>query len=773
MKRLNQLILLITVLCLTADAGWIDLGGGEEGKAPDITLIDDDVNGCRFLVTLYGFYLDTLNIQEGTFTVISLPAATHRMEKGNPELPKLDVSIIIPDNGGVSCEILNEELRTFDVLPVIPSKGSLKRGTNPDTVPYTFNDIYFNGEWYPATLDELREPFIICNYRGITVRLNVFRHNPAQRMLEVARKFEVVLSYENPQPIKKDTISSSFFAIYKNLFLNFSQSHYDALYFWKDLLIITHPNFLTEANRLADWKMKKGFLTYVRALNNWTSQMIKDTINSHYRSNTDLFVILIGDPARIPYCRYERFPDPHSDDSFPTDVRYVDRDGNNIPDAFISRISTDWLGNVENIRRQIDKILDYEKLPPTLSSRPFEWLRSGLVISSQEYGDRGHKTNYASMLERNNIFPFVERLWNYEANPTNITTSLEGGRGFVNFLGHGDEWRWRWSDPSYTVYATEHAYSLQNFTKWPFIIGVACRAGWFASPCLGDAFQWMGYDGCGAVGYYGFTGDATVEEPRMADSVAIQCWAENWTGTDIFPNTMGPVLYRGGIEMIENYGDIGVYNFYIWHIHGDVTMQLRGGQQDSVRVSHPRWVYPGWPIVIKVLSRPYGSSQELRPCPNAVVTIWRQDFLYPHSTRTDQNGQAIFYAPPTLGTLYLTVTKNNMSSYEGRIGVSEAPGPDYQGSESEVSVDISKRNLNLSVTPSVASNSFVIKIPYYANSIDIYNGTGKLVMTMTTDKSEFIWNGADKSGRLSSQGIYFIKANGKDKSEIKRLILMR
>jgi hypothetical protein len=134
MKRFKLILILVTLIFLTANGGWIDLGGGIEGKAPDITLINDDATGCKFIVTLNGFYLDSINFPEGTFSKIGLPTATHRMEKGNPELPKLDINVLIPDFGGVSCNIENEDLLRFNISPVIPSKGSLLRIDDHHTI---------------------------------------------------------------------------------------------------------------------------------------------------------------------------------------------------------------------------------------------------------------------------------------------------------------------------------------------------------------------------------------------------------------------------------------------------------------------------------------------------------------------------------------------------------------------------------------------------------------------------------------------------------------
>ncbi len=78
--------------------GGIDLGGAQTPRAPDIELREDFAQGCSYRVTIYGFYLDTVQIPQGTFISLTLPGASLRMEKGNPELPKLEVSTIVERN---------------------------------------------------------------------------------------------------------------------------------------------------------------------------------------------------------------------------------------------------------------------------------------------------------------------------------------------------------------------------------------------------------------------------------------------------------------------------------------------------------------------------------------------------------------------------------------------------------------------------------------------------------------------------------------------------
>ncbi|SVC32004.1 uncharacterized protein METZ01_LOCUS284858, partial [marine metagenome] len=80
------------------------------------------------------------------------------LEKGNPQLPKMVRSIVIPDNAKMKLKILETEYTEFD-LAVAPSKGSITRNINPETIPYTFSDVYKTNALYPRTLAELSDPY--------------------------------------------------------------------------------------------------------------------------------------------------------------------------------------------------------------------------------------------------------------------------------------------------------------------------------------------------------------------------------------------------------------------------------------------------------------------------------------------------------------------------------------------------------------------------------------------------------------------------------------
>jgi hypothetical protein len=66
-----------------------------------------------------------------------------------------------------------------------------------------------------------------------------------------------------------------------------------------------------------------------------------------------------------------------------------------------------------------------------------------------------------------------------------------------------------------------------------------------------------------------------------------------------------------------------------------------------------------------------------------------------------------------------------------------------------------------------------IILPFDATSIEIYDISGKLKKREKLNKKEYIWLSQDEKGKPFSQGVYFLKACGKEKEAIKKIVLLR
>ena len=127
----------------------------------------------------------------GTEYIIDLVGGTSILEAGSPDLDKWTSSIIIPDEGTTSIEIISSNYHEYSNVSVAPSKGNFSRMINPEDVEYVYNDNYNQNNFYPGTLAELRDPYIIRDLRGQTVVIYPLQYNPQTNTLRVYSDIQV------------------------------------------------------------------------------------------------------------------------------------------------------------------------------------------------------------------------------------------------------------------------------------------------------------------------------------------------------------------------------------------------------------------------------------------------------------------------------------------------------------------------------------------------------------------------------------------------------
>lgn len=141
MKPLRKIFILSLIMTVYAFSQWVSITDSE-GTPVSAILIEDTPEGTVIEFTTPGYYLNTLMIKGKTYSALSAPKTALFLEKGYPELLRFNESIIIPDEAKMNYEILEVEYDTTCIEPIAPSKGSLLRSIDPETVPYTFDKVY-------------------------------------------------------------------------------------------------------------------------------------------------------------------------------------------------------------------------------------------------------------------------------------------------------------------------------------------------------------------------------------------------------------------------------------------------------------------------------------------------------------------------------------------------------------------------------------------------------------------------------------------------------
>ncbi|MFH2056512.1 MAG: C25 family cysteine peptidase [bacterium] len=583
-KKLVLAAILSLFMFLSAAAERIDLGTIPD----DVQATVLESNEARTIVRfdIGAFDRAAVDIDGNTFYQIECGEESNLLNAGEPALPRLCRSIIIPDDARVELSVISSEYQDFAGTPVVPSKGNLLRTVNPEEVPYEFGTVYSTADWYPAQLADVREPFILRDYRGTVIDLNAFQYNADSKTLRVYTSVTVEVATVGQSEINVFTnrqlplrLVNDFEVIYQRQFLNYESfgKRYSMVPETGDYLIITYDAFHAAMQEFVDWKTQKGIPTTivdVSTIGN-TSTAIKNYIQNAYNTTDLAFVLLVGDAAQIATM---------SASGGSSDPSYVKlAGGDDYPDAIIGRFSAE---NVAQVETQVERTITYERDSPGLA-----WFHKGTGIASSQGAGQGHNGGEADYVHmgkiRDSLLSFtyteVDEIYEPGATAGMVTTALNQGRSIINYCGHGSTTAW-----STTGFSNTNVDALVNDNMLPFIISVACVNGQFAGyTCFGEAWLRATHSGVptGAIGAYMSSINQSWAPPMDAEDEVTHLLIHE------VRTSYGGLCFNASCKMIEINGADGVEMYDTWHIFGDPTVQVRTDQPAAMTVSHPGAVF--------------------------------------------------------------------------------------------------------------------------------------------------------------------------------------
>ena len=655
MKRL--LILLGIMLLLTAlTAEDMNVSGYQN----DIRLIDSNPNNMVMEMTLGSFTREAVQINGQTWYNLLVKKAGMTLEAGLPQVPVLASSVIIPGTAAYTLNTVSADYVDIQ-MQVAPSKGNLTRDIDPATVPYSFAPFYNGTESYPVQQAYLSEPFILRDYRGITVRFQPFEYFPATGTLRVYTRLQVALNQSgtdmtNAITSPKNSYSEFFADIYENMFINFNQAKYPTLVEAGRILVIKNAMFDATIAPWVDWKRQNGYRVDVVDVSvaGPTANQIKTYIQGQYDLNDGLmFVQIMGDAPQVPTLSSGG---GGSDPSFA-----LLAGGDSYPDIFVGRFSAQ---TVPEMQTQITRSVWYERDVQAGAT----WAQKAMGIASNEgggsQGDMGESDQAHMELIRTDLLNYgytsVDQMYQATgANASQVGVNINQGRGFVAYVGHGSDTSW-----VATGFNNTNVNALVNDNMLPAIVSVACVNGNFVSQtCFAEA--WMRSvneatgNPAGAIAFYGSTINQGWNPPmRGQDEIVDLMVAEQ-------KRTIGGLFYNGSSKMIEVYGASGASEFKCWTIFGDASLMMR--TKDPVAMN-PSFT----PVLMLGMN-----SFSVQAAPNARVTLSGDGLVY-GTTVADAAGNAtiVMTDPPQVPMdLTLTITAQNKVTYLGVVQVLPANGP--------------------------------------------------------------------------------------------------
>ena len=555
-------------------------------------------SGDKIIITieLSDFKMEEIEINGEKYYKVLIDKEGQLMRKGYPDLPKICRSVTIPDDKEMGVRIIGHRYVEYENILIAPSKGSILRCVNPEEVEYEFGEIYSKDEWYPQNLVSLREPYILRDFRGQVFEFYPFQYNALQKKMRFCPyiTFEIypvgdggINTYNG---VRADKIDSEFNEIYKRHFINYDATKYIPVEEEGNMLVICYDNFYEAMLPFVEWKNMKGIPTEivnVSTIGN-NANLIKSYISNYYNTTGLTFVLLVGDVQQIPTL---------SAGGYASDPSYSYIVGNDhYPDLFVGRFSAQTVAQVET---QVNRSIYYEKYPQFA-----DWYSKGVGIASSQGPGDDNEYDYEHIRNiRNKLLNYtyiqVDELYDGSqggedapGNPTAsmVASSINDGRGIINYCGHGSATSWVTSG-----FSNSNVNALLNENMLPFIWSVACNNGEFNNydTCFAEAWLRATHNGqpVGAIATFMASRTQYWNEPMDAQDEMVDILVESYSNN--IKRTFGGISFNGCMHMNDVYGSTGYTMTDTWHVFGDPSLEVRTATPTNMSVVHEPTVMAG------------------------------------------------------------------------------------------------------------------------------------------------------------------------------------
>lgn len=619
--------------------------------------------------TTGSYNLSDITLDGAVYSRIGFESSIVTQKKGFAALPYLNASVMIDPVKNVSLQVFPGEFTEISLShPLVPSRGVIYRDQDPATVPYSIDPRSVTDSWYPVSIAENSDPFILRDIRGTNVYVYPFQYNAARQVLRIYKSVTVNLVEENslsinplPQPPVKILLEMD--AVYSSVFINY-YSNRDNLTIGEfgDIHVIVTSRDEAAIQPYVDWKREKGYNVSMEVVPAGTT--VNETVQAAYNNNNDiLYVLLVGDWADLQCTTnsYGRPMDPQVGTVVGTDY---------YADIAVGRFSAE---SPADVTVQVNKVINYEKLPEMGGT----WYSVATGIASDQGGinsgdDLEADAVHETIIYNDKLDPFTyngfNQIFDPGATPTMVFNAVNNGTGVINYTGHGSGGSW-----GTTGFNISNVAQLANANKLPFVMSVACNNGDFdLGTCFAEA--WMRKSGGGAIMFLGASISQPWDPPMRGQDYFMDLLiggydytahpGQNGISTTEQRTTLGSIVFNGLTLMCtESGGDLETAQ--TWNLFGDPALQARTATPAALSLSNSM-IMVGIPFSTTVTS---GGN----PVANAMVTL-SQNGLY-FSGITDVAGAVTIAHDLDPGTARLVVTGFNTGTIYQDANVTPPNGP--------------------------------------------------------------------------------------------------
>ncbi len=619
--------------------------------------------------------------------------------RGRPDLPVFRTDLAIPGGAEIAIEVVPLAFHDLVVEQPLPSLGFFTRDSFETAEREAFALARQLPPVFPEAIAVATDIYQIRQHTGIGILVQPFQYLAASRTLRVFDRVEVRIHLLDPPGVRPLMVDSppavaEFDAAVRQRFLNTAERRGEdagelpeapteatgasrgrtAIVDHAALLVVLPDAWVGQIDDFVRWKRQRGLRVEVArypADTGGGNSNLKAYIKNAYQSYGMSHLILMGDSGDIPVAHSS----PPSD-TYYTRLSTVD---DYYHDAFVSRISAQ---NVDQLRNQIQKLLDYERFPDRSGNNG--WYRKGMVVASGEGASKSaFKLADRDILaaERGKLlaggYTLVNEIYDpyLPTRPTTAETAalraqtIDGwnnGRSIILYLGHGENTRW-----VTTGFTVDHAKALVNGQALPFVFNANCNNGNFtlSYDCLSEAMIKVGSAGnpAGAIGVVAATSLADWDPPIVVTRSFTSMLVEAGNAS---AGAMTFFAVQDGIDYCYATSGEGataaIKLMAQTHLFGDCTLGLRTTTPKALTVTHTPIVAPNLDFAVTIKD---GAGA---PLAGAVVCLYDDESGHQLVGASDADGVALLAVGdlPVRGpeaTYMLTVYHRNAVPFQQEV----------------------------------------------------------------------------------------------------------
>ncbi len=548
---------------------WLDLDasdGPDLGAEVEIELLDVSSDGLTGRLTVPGMWIEPVALGDMGFTRLSIPEAGYTSEVGEPQLPIVRETIVVPQGAEVSVAMYGQPryISMIDVgldyalAPlqdsVVKLPGALKAASiDYDSAVYQTDALVFEPEIRAIELGQLD------GNRLVTLEFAPISYNPVRQELVVYDTLTFDVRFRGGQAMKSD-LSAAADVRLADVALNYSTSR-DGAKSGRRLLIVAHDDFAGELGTFVTHKTDMGFSVDLvdTSTAGTTTTDIQAYILAQYADplTRPYAVLLVGDVDRIPNFVGSGFESPA------TDLYYGTMDGGDdwYPEFPVGRFS---VADSAQLAAVVAKTIAYET-----SSVDDLTTYAAFLAGVDNYAITEGTHNAAINAYLTPGGHTSDKLYEttYGATTQSVRDALNDGRAIGVYSGHGSEFGWT-DGPEF--FPSDVA-GLTNVGQYPIVASFACDTGNYTQP---ESFMetWLRTPNGGAVAAVGASVDSYWTEDDILEKRLFQAVYEE------DQISVGSAWIRAKELYLDYFGLVARTRAYfeMYNVMGDPTVAFLG-----------------------------------------------------------------------------------------------------------------------------------------------------------------------------------------------------